>query len=81
MKISEIRELTTEELYAKIKDEKQRLAQLRLSHAISQLENPQEIRNTRRLIARLLTELRQRQLAENPQLRKPRRKKHKKVKK
>ncbi len=81
MKMNEIRELTTKELREKIRDEKQRLLQLKLTHAISPLENPHEIRNTKRLIARLLTELRQRELAENPQLRKPRRKKNKKVKK
>ncbi len=80
MKITEIRELTTKELREKIKDEKQRLAQLKLSHAISPIENTHELRKTKRLIARLLTELRQRELAENPSLRKPRRK-NKKAKK
>ena len=80
MKISEIRELTTKELREKIKDEKQRLAQLKLTHAISPLENPHEIRQTKRFIARMLTELRQRELAENPSLRK-RNRKNKKVKK
>ncbi len=70
MKMQEIRELTTKELLEKIRDEKRRLVELRLTHAISPLENPYEIRNTKRLIARLKTELRQRQLAENPSLKK-----------
>ncbi len=78
MKMNEIRELTTKELREMVNDQKQRLAQLRLTHAISPLENVHEIRNTKRLIARLLTELRQRELAENPQLRKPRKKNKKK---
>jgi large subunit ribosomal protein L29 len=78
MKMQEIRELTTQELREMVRDQKQRLAQLRLTHAISQLENTHEIRNTKRLIARLLTELRQRELAENPNLRRPKKKNKKK---
>ncbi len=78
MKMQEIRELTTQELREMVRDQKQRLAQLRLTHAISPLENPHEIRNTKRLIARLLTELRQRELAENPNLRRPKKKNKKK---
>ncbi len=78
MKMQEIRELTTQELREMVRDQKQRLAQLRLTHAISPLENTHEIRNTKRLIARLLTELRQRELAENPNLRRPKKKNKKK---
>ncbi len=78
MKMKELRELTTQELREMVKDEKQHLAQLRLTHAISPLENTHEIRNTKRLVARLLTELRQRELAENPGLRRPKKKNKKK---
>ena len=78
MKMQEIHELTTQELREMIKDKKQHLAQLRLTHAISPLENVHEIRNAKRLIARLLTELRQRELVENPNLRKPNKKNKKK---
>ncbi len=78
MKMQEIRELTTQELREMVRDQKQRLAQLRLTHAISPLENTHEIRNTKRLVARLLTELRQRELAENPNLRRPKKKNKKK---
>jgi len=38
---------------------------MKMNHAISPLENPLEIRNTRRTIARLKTELRRRQLEES----------------
>lgn len=57
MKMREIRELSTEELIAKIKEEKERLAKMKLVHAVQPIENPMRIRYQRKLIARLLTEL------------------------
>lgn len=62
MKASEIRDLTTEEIKEKISAERAALAKLRLNHAVSPLENPMQIRVTRKNIARLLTELRKREL-------------------
>ena len=50
MKTSEIKDLTTEEIREKIETEK------------APLENPMLIRTTRRNIARLMTELRKREL-------------------
>ncbi|MDX2248629.1 MAG: 50S ribosomal protein L29 [Bacteroidia bacterium] len=64
MKAKEIRDLTTPELIARIKDEDDKLLRLRLNHAVSAIENPSEIRDTRKAIARLNTILRERQLAE-----------------
>ena len=55
MKQSEIRELSVED----IKAAQQKLL---LTHAVSQLENPQLIRVNRRTIARLKTELRKREI-------------------
>jgi large subunit ribosomal protein L29 len=81
MKMQEIRELTTKELRQMIEDEKKHLRELKLKHAISPLENPYQMRDLKRKIARLLTELRQRELAENPQLRKPKKRKRKNLKK
>ena len=46
----------------RLAEEKERLTKLRLSHAVSPLENPQVIKETRRTIARLNTELRRREL-------------------
>ena len=41
----------------KIKGEKEGLQKLRFAHAISPIENPMKIREAKRLIARLNTEL------------------------
>jgi len=62
MKASEIKELTTKEIYEKIKDSKIELTKLRMNHAISPLENPNQLKDTRKTVARLKTELRYRQL-------------------
>ncbi len=65
MKNSEIRQLSTKEMIERIEEEKIRLVKMKMNHAISPLENPLEIRNVRRTIARLKTELRRRQLEES----------------
>ena len=62
MKTSEIRDLTTEEIKEKIETEKAALTKMKMNHAVSPLENPMLIRTTRRNIARLMTELRKREL-------------------
>lgn len=62
MKQSEIRELATAELQEKLGVVKKQYADLKLAHAISPLENPIQLRNTRRTIARLATELTKREL-------------------
>ncbi|NOQ24242.1 MAG: 50S ribosomal protein L29 [Bacteroidales bacterium] len=65
MKSSEIKELTTKELVEKIDTEKTQLTRLKLNHAVSPLDNPLKITETRKDIARLKTELRKRELNEN----------------
>ena len=65
MKQQEINELTTPELKEKLANEQDRLVTMRLNHAISPLENPQLIKAQRRDIARMLTELRKREMNEN----------------
>ena len=62
MKTSEIKDLTTEEIREKIETEKAALTKMKMNHAVSPLENPMLIRTTRRNIARLMTELRKRDL-------------------
>lgn len=62
MKTSEIKDLTTEEIREKIEIEKAALTKMKMNHAVSPLENPMLIRTTRRNIARLMTELRKREL-------------------
>lgn len=62
MKIAEIREIATEELAERIQTEVANYNQMVLNHAISPLENPSQIKKLRRTIARMKTELRQREL-------------------
>lgn len=62
MKIAEIRELPTNELAERIETEVANYTQMLLNHSISPLENPSQIRKLRRTIARMKTELRQREL-------------------
>ena len=65
MKNSEIKELTTKELIEKIVDEKTHLSRMKLNHTISPLDNPNKLKEGRRLVAKLKTELRKRELTEN----------------
>ena len=62
MKTSEIKDLTTDEIREKIETEKAALTKMKMNHTVSPLENPMLIRTTRRNIARLMTELRKREL-------------------
>jgi len=64
MKSSEIRELSNQELLERIDNEKTALTRMKLNHAISPLDNPNVIKESRRVIARLLTELRHRESSE-----------------
>jgi large subunit ribosomal protein L29 len=57
MKNEDIRALTLAELREKIASEKEALRKIRFAHQVSAIENPMKIRETRRLIARLKTEL------------------------
>ncbi len=62
MKIGEIRELTTNELVERIETEVASLTQTKINHSISPLDNPSKIKEQRRTIARLKSELRHREL-------------------
>jgi len=65
MKISEIRELTTEELTKKIEELKEELFNLRFSNATGNLEKPSKIREIRKTIARIKMVIRERELENN----------------
>jgi large subunit ribosomal protein L29 len=65
MKVSEIKELTEKEIVERLQIEKESLVRLRLNHAVSPLDNPNKLRETKRNIARLETVLRERELKEN----------------
>ncbi|MEX0986413.1 MAG: 50S ribosomal protein L29 [Bacteroidales bacterium] len=64
MKSSEIRELATKEIEERIDTEENMLVRMKMNHAVSPLDNPSKITATRKTIARLKTELRSRQSAE-----------------
>lgn len=57
MKQSEITALSPEQLEQTISLEKDRILKLEFAHAITPIENPMRIRQSRRLIAQLMTEL------------------------
>ena len=63
MKASNVRELSTAELTAKLADLKKELFNLRLSHATGQLTNPLALHNVKKDIARVKTVLREREQA------------------
>lgn len=57
MKQSEIAGLSDTELKDRLTEEKSQLTKLQLNHSVSPIENPLKIRNSRRAIARILTEM------------------------
>ena len=62
MKTVNLKEIETSELKEKLEAEVGRLHQMKLNHAVAPLENPSQIKLLRRDIARMKTELRQREL-------------------
>lgn len=62
MKTSEIKELSTSDLLERIDTERTMLVRMKLNHAITPLDNPQKVKEVKITIARLLTELRTREL-------------------
>jgi len=62
MKIAEIREIPENELVERIDAESANYNQMVLNHSISPLDNPSQIKKLRRTIARMKTELKQREL-------------------
>ncbi|PKP02804.1 MAG: 50S ribosomal protein L29 [Bacteroidetes bacterium HGW-Bacteroidetes-9] len=68
MKQEVIRELSTAELKERLDEETKQLTKLKLNHAVSPLENPNKIKTYRRTIARMITELRSRQLKDAAQV-------------
>ena len=57
-----IQDLNEQDLQAGIKEDELRLKKLEFAHAISPLENPMSIRGLRKELARLKTQLKQKQL-------------------
>ena len=57
MKQSEVRELSVAELQEKLGETRKAYSDLKMAHAVSPLENPIQLRAVRRTIARIATEL------------------------
>jgi len=62
MKQQVIQEMTTEELKERLEEEKKQLVKMKLAHTVSPLENPHKLTDYRKTIARMLTELRRREI-------------------
>ncbi|PWM55653.1 MAG: 50S ribosomal protein L29 [Oscillospiraceae bacterium] len=57
MKVTELRDMTADQLQAKLKELKSELFNLRFQHAINQLDNPHKISDVKKDIARVMTVL------------------------
>jgi len=64
MKSSEIKELSIQELTERLESEESMMVRMKMNHAVSPLDNPNKIIETRKNIARLKTEVRARQIQE-----------------
>ena len=62
MKQSEIKELSVAELQEKLSETKKSYLDLKMGHAVSPLENPIQLRQVRRTVAKIATELTKRDL-------------------
>ena len=60
-----IKDMSTADLKDRLDQARAQLVKMRLNHAVSPLDNPMQIRATRKDIARYLTELRKRELEGN----------------
>lgn len=63
MKNSELKGLSLEELKNKLSTEELNLRNLKFAHAVTPIENPLKIKESRRLIARVKTEIRSKELS------------------
>ncbi len=64
MKQSIVKELTTDEIREKVKEERAHYVKIKMAHAVSPLDNPLKIRSSRKAIARMATELKNRSMKE-----------------
>lgn len=62
MKVDEIRKMTTEEILKKQEEYKEELFNLRFEQATGNLEKPSRIRELRKIVARMKTIVREREL-------------------
>ena len=60
-----LKELSTAEVQERLDVERALLQKMRINHAISPIENPNKIKESRKIIARCMTELSKREIAES----------------
>jgi large subunit ribosomal protein L29 len=60
--VNSLRNMSEEDLKARITEDELRIKKLKFAHAVSPLENPMSIRSVRKDLARTKTELRKKQL-------------------
>ncbi|MDR2384444.1 MAG: 50S ribosomal protein L29 [Tannerella sp.] len=65
MKKAEIKSLSDKELHERVDADTVALIQMKINHSITPLDNPAKIKQLRRTIARVKTEIRQRKLQTN----------------
>lgn len=65
MKNSVIKEMSTGELLERLTEERKQLSKLKINHAVTPLENPMKIQEYKTAIARIMTELRKREIENN----------------
>lgn len=65
MKNTDLTALSVTDLQERIRDEKAILHKMRFNHTVSPVENPTRIRQSRREVARMMTELNARQRSNN----------------
>ena len=61
----DLKDLTLQELQDKLQEERSALTRMRFDHAVSPVESPADLRKKRKDVARVLTELRARELNAN----------------
>jgi large subunit ribosomal protein L29 len=65
MKQAVVAGLSTKELFERLEEEEKQLVKLKLHHAVSSIENPNRITEYRKTVARIKTEIRAREIADN----------------
>jgi len=63
MTYEDISQMNNKELHSQLREERVQLQKMNFSHAVSPIENPNKIRASKKLIARLLTEINKRRHA------------------
>ena len=63
MKYADIKDLPNAELNSRLREERRMLDKYKFAHGVSTLENPGKIAEAKRTIARLLTEMNSRRIA------------------